>query len=76
MTDLEANHHAERILSIIMEVSPSPLDGIAILGLTVLKCYDAGCKASGSINSFAEDFRKSLIESYNQKSDIGPKRMQ
>ena len=72
MTSLETNHHAERLLAYLMTASEAPLDGVAILGLTLLKIYDSSTNPSGyTLERFAEDFKKSMLESYQQKSNTG-----
>lgn len=72
MSDLELDAIAEGIFKYIMENTPNPRLGIAVLGVALLRLYDS---SSGNTNypiaTFAKDFADTLVESYVDKSDIG-----
>ncbi len=70
MTDLELDALAEGIFKYIIENTESPIDGVAIIGMALLKIYTAA-GASIPIQTFADDFRASLIGSYNARSVEG-----
>ena len=76
MTDLELNSIAEGILAYLLSKTESPLDGIAILGFTLLRVFDLGTDRTITINQFAEDFKQSMLKSYKAKTSEGPGRMQ
>ncbi len=76
MTDLELDSIAEGLFKYILEQTDSPLDGISILGITLLKVFHAGTDGTTPIESLAEDFKLSLIDSYNTKSSPGPAGLQ
>lgn len=76
MNTLELNSHAEGLFKYLSEKA-SPLDSIAILGMALLKVYDAGTNHEAlPIAQFAEDIRASLVESYAARSAQGSERMQ
>lgn len=70
--DLELNAIAEGVFQYIQSKTESPLDGIAILGFTLLTIFDSGTDGSNTLDRFAEDFRRSLIESHKARSHSGP----
>lgn len=71
MTDLELDSIAEGLFKYLQEQSDSPLDAISILGVTLLKVYAAGTDGQISIATFAKDFERSLVESFNAASAQG-----
>lgn len=76
MNDLELNSVAEGVFEYIQSKTQSTLDGIAILGMALLRVFDCGTDGSITLDRFAEDFRRSLIESHKAKSHTGPGTMQ
>ena len=67
MTNLELNAAAEGLFKYICEHTKSPLDDIAIIGLTLLKIYDHAFDGPMTIDTFANDFKQSLIGSYKAR---------
>ena len=76
MNDLELNSIAEGVFAYLQSKSESPLDGIAILGMTLLRIFDEGTDGTVTMEKFAEDFKRSLLASYKAKSAVGPETMQ
>jgi len=76
MNDLELNSVAEGVFAYLQSKSESPLDGIAILGMTLLRIFDEGTDGTLGIERFAEAFKRSLLLSYKAKSAEGPGTMQ
>jgi hypothetical protein len=73
---LELDAHAEGLFKYLSDFA-TPLDSIAILGVALLKVYDAGTNHEAlPIAQFAEDIRASLVESYTQRSSQGPETRQ
>ena len=70
MTNLELNAAAEGLFKYICEQTENSLDGIAIIGLTLLKIYDHGTDGTMTIDTFANDFRQSLIGSYKARKVV------
>lgn len=71
MNQLEMDAVAEGLFLHLQKQSDNPLDGIAILGMTLLKIFDNAAQHI-TIEKFAEDFKLSLLESYKAKSSQGP----
>lgn len=75
MTDLELDALAEGVFKYLVEQTDSPLDAVSILGMCLLKVFARACTAQidnmATIDAFAEDFRKSLVESFNSASAQG-----
>lgn len=71
MTDLELDAIAEGLFKYLVEQTDSPIDCISVLGMCVLKTFRAASNGESTISAFAEDFRKSLIESFNAASAEG-----
>ena len=71
MNDLEINSLADGIFAYIKEQSSNPLDGITIIGFVLLQIYDRGTDGTMPIEGFAEDFKQSLIKSYQANSNEG-----
>lgn len=71
MTDLELDAIAEGLFKYLVEQTDSPIDCISVLGMCLLKTFKAGTDGQVAITVFAEDFRKSLIESFNAASAEG-----
>jgi hypothetical protein len=70
MTDLELDSIAEGLFKYLVEQTEQPIDAIAILGITLLKVFKAGSEDL-SIATFASDFSRSLVESFNVASAQG-----
>lgn len=68
MTHLEQHQVAEGILMHLQSTSDNPLDGVAILGLTLLMIFDQGTDRSFTIEKFAKEFGTSMIQSYKNRS--------
>ena len=71
MTDLELDAIAEGLFKYLQEQSENPLDGIAILGITLLKVYKSGTDGTIPIERFMEDFKLSGIASFRSASAKG-----
>lgn len=71
MTDLELDSLAEGVFKYLVEATDSPVDCISILGMCLLKTFRVASSEDALIADFAEDFRKSLIESFNSASAQG-----
>lgn len=71
MTSLEMNALAEGIFRYLREKCPQPIDGIGVLGTTLLMLYDNANNGNTTLEQFAEDFKVSLVESYKTRSDNG-----
>mgnify|MGYP001613573156 CR=1 FL=1 len=71
MTDLELDAVAEGLFKYLLTQTETPLDAIAVLGMTLLKVFKAGSDGTIPIATFAKDFEKSLIESFNSASAQG-----
>ena len=71
MNQLETHAAAEGLFTYLKDNYPSPLDGIAVLGLTLLMIFDTSTDGTITIARFAEDFKQSLLASYKTKSDQG-----
>lgn len=69
LSDLEINAMADGVFKYLAEKTDSPLDGLAIVGILMLKLFD--CKAEGSpltIEQFAKDFAEGLVETHKAQS--------
>jgi hypothetical protein len=75
MNNLELDAVAQGMFLYLRGQVENPLDGIAITGMVLLKIFDNATQDL-SIEQFAEDFRKSLIESYKARSAPGPESVQ
>lgn len=71
MTDLELDAIAEGLFKYLVEQTDSPIDCISVLGMCLLKTFKVGTDGQVPIAVFAEDFKKSLIESFNNASAQG-----
>lgn len=71
MTDLELDALAEGVFKYLVEATDAPVDCISILGMCLLKTFRAASSDGALIADFAEDFRKSLVESFNSASAQG-----
>lgn len=76
MNELEIDAMAEGLFKYLVEKTEHPLDGIAVIGVTLLKVFDASTDSTITIDKFAEDFKKSLLESYKTRTAIGPETVQ
>lgn len=77
MNDLEIDAIASGMFLYLKEQSPNPLDAIAILGIVLLKVYESGAdKTKMTLESFANDFHQSLVETGKLKYMTGPKALQ
>ena len=77
MTDLEISSHAEGIFKYLRDTpNAQPIDSLAIIGTIALIIFDCAMAQGTSIETFAEDFKQSLIDSYKRRSAKGPERMQ
>lgn len=68
---LELDAHAEGLYKYLTENTEAPVDGIAILGLALLKLYDRTSNGTMPFKDFAGDFHKSMLESYASRSTPG-----
>lgn len=68
MNILELDAHAEGLYKYLTENTERPLDGMAILGLALLKLYDRTSNVTMLFKTFAGDFHKSMLESYASRS--------
>lgn len=71
MTELELDAIAEGLFKYLVSQTSEPLQAVAIIGVTLCKVWKAGSDGTIPITTFAEDFRKSLIESFNSASAPG-----
>ena len=69
---LELDAHAEGLCKYLTENTERPVDGMAILGLALLKLYDRTSRQDSTFTDFAAGFHKSMLESYNARSSVGP----
>lgn len=76
MNVLEIDVIAEGLFKYLVEKTEHPLDGIAVIGITLLKVFDSSTDGTVTIAKFAEDFKKSLLESYKTKTAVGPETKQ
>ena len=65
---LELDAHAEGLYKYLTENTERPLDGMAILGLALLKLYDRTSRQDSTFTEFADGFHKSMLESYAARS--------
>lgn len=71
MTDLELDAFAEGLFKYLSSATAEPLDAIAVLGITLLKIHARATDGTVPIAKFAEDIRRSLIESHAAQSAQG-----
>lgn len=71
MTDLELDAIAEGLFKYLVEQSETPIDAISILGMTLLKVFRSGSDGQIPIATFAKNFERSLVESFNSASAPG-----
>ena len=75
MDDLSLNAIADGIYRYLAEKTETPLDGIAVLGITLCLIHHASASAE-PFASFAQSFHDSLIDTHRSASAEGPERMQ
>ena len=61
MNIFETNALAETLLDFIKEKTTAPIEGVEVLGITLLKLFNESAKGV-TVETFAEDFKQSLIK--------------
>ena len=74
MNTLELNATADALLGLIKSSTEDPREGIAILGLALIKLYDDACGDQSVLPfaRFASDFHASLLATHKDVSASGP----
>lgn len=75
MNDLELDAIANGVFKYILEQTDHPLDGIAILGLVMLKIFENSAR-NMTIEEYAQNIKDSLVESYRSASAEGTETVQ
>ena len=75
MNDLELDAIANGVFKYILEQTDHPLDGIAILGLVMLKIFENSAR-NMTIEEYAHNIKDSLVESYRSASAEGTETVQ
>lgn len=76
MTDLELDAIAEGLFKYLVEQTDGPLETVAVIGVLLCKVFKAGSDGTTTIETFAGDFKKSLVESFNSASAQGTESIQ
>ena len=69
MNIFETNALAETLLDFIKEKTTAPIEGVEVLGITLLKLFNESAKGV-TIETFTEDFKQSLIKTEHGKMPL------